>query len=42
MASASTLKQYTAPYLLSMINEEDKYLRRDLNMNIDDVILWGV
>lgn len=36
--SALTLKQHSAQYLRSMINEE-KYLSCDLNINIDDLIL---
>jgi len=38
MAGVLTLKMYSAPYVCGVINEE-RYLRRDLNMDIDDLIL---
>jgi len=38
MAGVLTLKLHSAPYVCGVINEE-RYLRCDLNMDIDDVIL---
>jgi hypothetical protein len=37
MAGVLTLKLYSAPYVCGVINE--RYLRCDLNMDIDDLIL---
>lgn len=37
-AGVLTLKVYSAPYVCGMINEE-RYLRCDLSMDIDDPIL---
>jgi hypothetical protein len=38
MAGVLTLKLYSAPYVCGMINEK-RYLRCNLNMDIDDLIL---